>query len=310
MCLNRLRSVVLILGCIFIFNPIPCWSDNLRLLVVLSYNLPAYQSFANTLKTNLPESVQVTVLEHPEKLSDQPPADLIISVGMKASLSAVSQTKVPLLVVMIPKESYEQLLAQSTKRYRAPLISAIYLDQPWKRQLNFIRAILPEYRRIGLLYSVQTLTDLTLLRKQVAKRDVRLTAKLVSSEDMLFSTLDDVLNNSDILLSLPDTMIYNSTSIRNILLSCYRSAIPFIGLSQAYVNAGAIGAIFSSQQQLSEQATEAIHLFLQNGNLPKPEYSHDFTISLNSEVARSLDIQLPSPEIVRSIMSSVDRSIP
>ena len=310
MCLNRFRSVVLILGCIFTFNPIPCWSDNLRLLVVQSYNLPAYQSFTNTLKTNLPESVQVTVLEHPERLSDQPPADLIISVGMKASLSAVSQTKVPVLMVVIPKESYEKLLAQSTKRYQKPLISAIYLDQPWERQLNFIWAILPEYSRIGLLYSAQTLTDLTILRKQVTKRGIRLTAKLVTSEDMLFSTLDEVLNNSDILLSLPDIRIYNSTSIRNILLSCYRSAIPFIGLSQAYVNAGAIGAIFSSQQQLSEQAAEAIHLFMQNGNLPKPEYSHDFTISLNPEVARSLDIKLSSPGIVRSIMSSVNRGIP
>jgi len=307
---NRLRSVVLVLGCIFIFNPIPCWADNLRLLVVLSYDLPAYQSFANTLTKNLPESVQATVLHNPEKVAEQPQTDLIVSVGMRASLSAVSQTKVPVFVVMIPKVSYEQLLVQSPKQSRAPLISTVYLDQPWERQLNFIQAILPEHRRIGLLYSAQTLADLTLLRKQAAKLDISLIDKRVLSEDKLFSTLYDVLDSSDILLSLPDTTIYNSTSIRNILLSCYRSGIPFIGLSQTYVNAGAIGAVFSSQQQLSEQVVEAIRLFARNGNLPKPEYSHDFTISLNPEVARSLDIKLSSPGIVRSIMSSVNRGIP
>ena len=307
---NRLRSVVLVLGCIFIFNPIPCWADNLRLLVVLSYDLPAYQSFANTLTKNLPESVQATVLHNPEKVAEQPQTDLIVSVGMRASLSAVSQTKVPVFVVMIPKVSYEQLLVQSPKQSRAPLISTVYLDQPWERQLNFIQAILPEHRRIGLLYSAQTLADLTLLRKQAAKLDISLIDKRVLSEDKLFSTLYDVLDSSDILLSLPDTTIYNSTSIRNILLSCYRSGIPFIGLSQTYVNAGAIGAVFSSQQQLSEQVVEAIRLFARNGNLPKPEYSHDFTISLNPEVARSLDIKLSSPDIVRSIMNSENRNIP
>ena len=304
-----MKVVTAILWWLLVLAPSLCWPENMRLVVVLSDSLPAYQSFANTLKLSLPESIQTTILEHPEKLANQP-ADLIVSAGMKASLSVVSQSKVPVLVTMVPRASYEQLFAQSSKQYQAPLISAIYLDQPWERQLDFVRAILPEHRRIGVLYSAQTLADLTLLRKQAVKHDVRLTTKLVSSKSELFPTLDSLLDSSDILLSLPDNLIYNNISIRNILLSCYRSGIPFIGLSQAYVNAGAIGAIFSSQQQLSEQIVEAIRFFERNGNLPKPGYSHDFTISLNPEVARSLDIKLSSPDIVRNIMNSVDRSIP
>lgn len=310
MSFSRLKISVFILGCIFVINPVKCWSDNLRLLVVLSDNLPAYQSFASALTANLPESVQATVLENPEKLADQPPSDLIVSAGMKASLSVMSEAKVPVLVTMIPRVSYEQLLAQFQNQYRSSEISAIYLDQSWERQLDFIQATLPDHRRIGLLYSAQTLADLTLLRKQVAERHIELVVKLVSNEKQLFSALDDLLNSSDILLSLPDNMIYNSVSIRNILLSCYRSGIPLIGLSQSYVDAGAIGAIYSSQQQLSEQIAEAIRIFAQNGNLPKPGYSLDFTISLNPEVARSLEIKLFSPDIVRDIMSNINRSFP
>src|SRR3989338_2907837 len=38
---------------------------------------------------------------------------------------------------------------------RKPLkaASAIYLDQPWERQLNFIQAALPKHSIVGILYS-------------------------------------------------------------------------------------------------------------------------------------------------------------
>ena len=287
--------------------PNSCWSENLRLLVVLSDTLPAYQSFANTLKQSLPESVQAIVLENPDEISELPLADMVVSVGMKASSLAVSQSRVPVLVVMVPRTSYEHLLEKTSIKDRAPSISAIYLDQPWERQLNFIQAILPKHVRIGILYSDNTKIDMTLLRKEVSKRDIKLVTKKVSSEDKLYSALNELLASSDILVAVPDNTIYNSNNIRNILLSCYRSGIPFVGLSQAYVNAGAIGAVSAFQQQLAEHIAESIRFFVQSGKLPRPGYSREFTISLNPEVARSMGIILPAADTVKSNMHDVSR---
>ena len=276
------------------------------MLVVLSDTLPAYQSFANTLKQSLPESVQAIVLENPDEISEQPLADIVVSVGMKASSLAVSQSKVPVLVVMVPRTSYEELIEQKSGKDHAPSISAIYLDQPWERQLNFIQAILPTHFRIGILYSDRSLINMTFLRKEASKRDVKLITKRVLSEDELYSALDELLASSDILLAVPDNMIYNSNNIRNILLSCYRSGIPFVGLSQSYVNAGAIGAVFSSQRQLADQITESIRFFVQSGKFPQPNYSRDFTVSLKPEVARSMGIKLPTADAVKGNMYDVN----
>ena len=44
--------------------------------------------------------------------------------------------------------------------------------------------------------------------------------------------------------------------MRNILLTSYRRGVPLVGLSQAYVNAGALAAIFSTTEQLAEQTRE------------------------------------------------------
>jgi ABC-type uncharacterized transport system substrate-binding protein len=130
------------------------------------------------------------------------------------------------------------------------------------------------------------------------------------SEEGLFSTLDDLLDSCDVLLAVPDSMIYSNLTIRNIILSSYRSHIPLIGLSQAYVNAGAVGAVYAAQKQITDQVAEVILSFQRNGKLPEPQYTRDFTISLNPEVARSLGIGLPQTETVRKMMDDAKRESP
>jgi ABC-type uncharacterized transport system substrate-binding protein len=279
-------------------------------MVLLSDNTPPYQSFVNKLGTKLPASIQVTVQDQPEKISTENQSDLIVAVGTKASQVAARQTRLPVLAAMIPKAGYEEVLAQRSKKDNATEFSAIYLDQPFFRQLDFIQAILPNHHRIGVLYTSNNPNDLNYMRRQATDRGTQLIAKAVMSSDKLYSALDDLLENSDVLLALPDNTIYNNISIRNILLSTYRSGIPFIGMSQSYVTAGALGAVFSSQEQISEQVAATILSFASSKELPEPQYPHDFTILLNKEVARSLGIELQSSDVIRHRMNSSGKEVP
>ena len=299
-----------ILWCLLALAPVSCWSENLnlRVLVVLSDSSSPYKPLADTLSQGLPASVQVTVLEQPEKLAGLVQADLVISVGMKASLPALAMTDAPVLVVMLPKAGYEELIAQTSPQKLGRAVSAIYFDQPVERQLDFIQAALPKSRKIGILHSPNTHINPAYLQQLASEHGATLIAKQVLSAEKLFSTMDDLLESSDVLLALPDNTIYNSANIRNILLNSYRFNIPFIGLSQAYVTAGALGAIFSSPQQMSDQVAATILSFAQTRKLPDPQYPRDFTISLNPEVAKSLGIELPTADVIRNKMHEVNRS--
>jgi ABC-type uncharacterized transport system substrate-binding protein len=232
--------------------------------------------------------------------------DLIVSVGMKASVAALAQSGTPVLTVMVPKAGYDELLAQPS----SGKTSAIYLDQPWDRQLDFIRAVLPNHRKIGLLYSPLSHVELGYLKRKVAERGSTLIAESVSSSEDVFASLNNVLEKCEVLLAAPDNTIYNNSNIRNILLSSYRHETPFIGLSQSYVTAGALGAIFTTPQQLSDQVAATITSFAHTGELPKLQYPREFTISLNPKVASSLGIELPSTEVIRNRMNSANRSAP
>ena len=283
-------------------DPVFCQTESLKVLVVLSEHSAPYQSFAEALKKALP-ALRITVLKNTELLiTDTPTADLLIAVGMKASELAATQSKIPVLAAMIPRAGYENVLSHASAISPPRLMSAIYLDQPWARRIEFWHAVIPERRRIGLLFTQNSNIELTHLHHEVEQRGGSLMVKQVHSNDELFSALESILTNSDVLFAIADSEIYSSSSIRNILLTSYRYRIPLIGLSQAYVNAGALCAIFSTPEQLAIQASRIVISFAQNKELPEAQYPDDYTIAVNQQVARSLGIELLPPEAIRSQM--------
>jgi ABC-type uncharacterized transport system substrate-binding protein len=123
--------------------------------------------------------------------------------------------------------------------------------------------------------------------------------RVVGPDRDLVDALDSVLEESEVLLVLPDTDVYNAGTIRNILLTSYRKQIPLIGLSQAYVKAGALCAIYSTPAQIAAQAAEAVRQFSVSAKLPPSQYPREFEVSVNLQVARSLDLPVKDADRLR-----------
>ncbi len=289
----------------------PAWAENINVWVVLSENSAPYLSFAEKFKKDFPTSVQVSVLESPDALPSslsshsKSPVDLIVAVGMKATEAAAAQTRVPVLAAMVPKVAYDALLVQPAQQKITRPISAIYLNQPWARRINFWQAVSPTRLRIGLLYTQELDKDITLRQQELEHRGGVLVTQLVNTPEELFVKLESVLASSDVLFALSDSMIYSNSNIRHILLASYRRGIPLVGLSQAYVNAGALCAIFSTPEQIAVQAKEAALAFAKTRSLPPSQHPTDFTIAVNEQVARSLKIELPAADVIRSRMEKI-----
>ncbi len=278
-------------------------AETLNVRLLMSDNSPPYQQFSAALNKALAASkADVAVIE--SQNGEGANAGLVIAVGMKAMELAIAKFDAPVLGVMIPRMGYEILIGNHPAHHRSNVTSAIYLDQPWDRQLNFIQAALPRHKIVGLLYSSDA--HITLPR---LPRGMSLNAQSARSAENLFATLESVLNNSDVLLVVPDSEIYSSGNVRNILLTSYRYKVPLIGISQAYVNAGALGAVFSTPEQLAGQTAEAIISFARGGKLPEPQHPVSFSIAINQQVARSLGIALDSPEAIRERMDKAGEGV-
>lgn len=274
-------------------------AETLNVSLTLSDSTVPYQQFSAALNKALGESkANVTVTE---QSAGGGKTDLTIAVGIKATELAIANSNSPVLSVMVPKAGYEGVLEKQALRKPLKAVSAIYLDQPWERQLNFIQAALPKHGIVGMLYSPNTAIVLPRLPQGMS-----INAKSVRSAETLFAALEHILESSDVLLVIPDSEIYSSGNMRNILLTSYRQKVPLVGISQAYVNAGALCAIYSTPEQLAWQAASAIILFAKERHLREPQYPVSFSIGINQQVSNSLGIELAPPEVIRQRMDKAE----
>jgi len=231
-------------------------------------------------------------------------ADLIIAVGAK-SLALAASGRSPVLAVLVSKVSFEKTLQEAGSPQNKKLISAIFLDQPSKRQLNLIAVVLPEVKKVGVMYSSVS-TEILNLRKAILSTRFSLVESQVSSGEILHRQLSSLLEESDVLLSIPDVQIYNPTTMRNILLDAYQKKIPLIGISPSYVRAGALCAVFTKPEQFAAQAVAIAQQYLNEGSLPSPQYPTHFDVQLNQQVARSLNILLKDNFAIHKQMKALE----
>lgn len=284
-----------ILFCLLLGYALPGGAaETLQVQLILSDNSPLYQSFLVNFRQNLTPQIRLEVVERAEAFEIRP-ADLIVTVGVKAASWVAGKTRFPMLAAMVPSR-----FSLPESALRTQPFSALYLDQPWHRQVHFLRAALPERRRVGVLISAESRADMAGLRSDLSQHGGTLDDRTLRSNTGLFTELDDLLTDNDVLLAVPDGGIYNSNTIRNILLASYHRGIPLVGFSAAYVKAGALCAIFSTPEELAVQAGEMTQVFARTGRLPDAQYPTRYAVALNAEVARTLGITLPSAEALRT----------
>jgi putative ABC transport system substrate-binding protein len=81
-------------------------------------------------------------------------------------------------------------------------------------------------------------------------------------DDNITDKIKHALHHSDVLLALPDSNIYNSKTVKNILLTSYRYRKPVIGFSKNFVDAGALAAIYSDTEMIAMTASKLIEQYL------------------------------------------------
>lgn len=260
---------------------------------MLSEEGGAYQAFSDSLRSQLQtDRIALNIQRANESLGT---SDLYIAVGMKAAAILASRD-VPSLSVLVSRAGYEQLKHTSVQHGKAH--SAIFLDQPMDRQVALLLAALPATLNVGVLYAAPQ-PELQNLRHLLAGRSIRLHEQIVDKSQSLNDALESVLNVSEVLFVLPDSGIYNAGTMRNILLTAYRKQVPLMGISQSYVKAGALCAVFTTPEQFAEQTAGLIEKYAESGKLPEAQYPATFDVSVNKQVARSLEIHIKDADQLR-----------
>lgn len=174
----------------------------------------------------------------------------------------------------------------------------LYMTQSYCRQIKFITLLNTSWETIGILSSKKNPVNINALQQCANKYNIKLYTINGVTRDRLSSSIKNVLTHSDVLLALPDNNIYNSRTVKNILLTSYRYRKPVIAFSKNFVNAGALAAIHSDVEQIIQTANSFIKQQLDPKTSLPPVINHpkSFKISINRQVFRALDLVIPDTE--------------
>jgi len=223
----------------------------------------------------------------------EPAPRLIVTLGSNAYRAAVERGSadaalqgVPIVAGLLPRASFEAVPVPRS----APPTTAVWLDPAVDRYLELIRRTMPDRLRVGVVFGPTSRA----LRPQVVKatydRGLELVEASVSADD-LYPALAQVLREADVLLALPDPVVYNTNTLNNVLIAAYRQRVPIVTYASSQVRAGATMALHVTPALAGKQmAVLARRVLADRRNLPAPSPSSDWVLAVNQQVARSLGI--------------------
>jgi putative ABC transport system substrate-binding protein len=219
---------------------------------------------------------------------------VLVAVGVQALQHAANQKgNQPVLGVLIPQPAYGKIRASAVNSN----ISAIFLDQPPSRQMRLLHHLLPQAESVGILLGPTSTRGSEVLAKAAQDSGLKAVMATIQDEDDLTSSLKPLLETSSALLAVPDPLVHQRGTAQTLLLTSYRYQKPVIGYSQAYVTAGALAAVYTSPEDIARQAAEITSNYPDRQSaLPPPQPPRYFSVGINRQVARSLNINIQDTE--------------
>ncbi|WP_137938045.1 ABC transporter substrate binding protein [Chitinivorax sp. B] len=292
--LPDLRLLLALLAWLGILSAVRAAPD---VLLISSDDTAPYQELMGAFRSSLTkrlektEIVTLSRLQATDMLTRQPPR-LIVTLGVTATEAMLQNSYRGMhLAVLVPRSTYEKMLAGKTPaeiRNR----SAIYLDQPFDRFLTLARLTIPKLERVAVLSSLDTMTQ----RKTFSsnpRSGVSIAVEPVMNERDLMPSMQRILSDAQALLAIPDNKVYTPRTAELVILTAFRRRVPIIGFSSTFTRAGALCSIYSTPSQIGQQAGEiAGRVLASKTNLPPPQYPQYYSVNVNDQVARALDIDI------------------
>jgi putative ABC transport system substrate-binding protein len=273
-----------------------------EILVLQSAALPIYEQAVHGLKAELADSAQLVEfdmqgdLARGRQLARRTRASstaLVVAVGVKAALAAKLEIfDIPIIFCMVFDPVASGL--------NTPNMTGITLQIPIAHQLTTFHAVLPERKRIGVLYNPEnTGALLDESRRQATPLGIEIVARPVSSGKDVPATLRALLSQIDVLWLLPDSTVLTEDSLRFLLGSALDANVPVVGFSSELVRSGALVGLYVDYEEIGRQAGKLVERMLHGAARPSPPsvFPEQLRLALNLKTAKFLGITIP-PEVV------------
>jgi putative tryptophan/tyrosine transport system substrate-binding protein len=272
-----------------------------------------YQQAAEGLKrafANVPDLEQIEIDESGrlsnqllEKWQRNPPR-LVIAIGTRAARAASERLpKLPVLYCLTLRPLENQLAGID--------IGGMVLDVELPQQFENIRKLLPNLRRVGVVYDELTSGPLVTRARQYLGSNIQMVPRNARTpqegQREILDLFSNVLGSGDAYWLLWDSVAANPANFRTLVELSLKNKVPLIVPARPFVEAGALISVGANYEEAGRQLARMAQQILA-GQAHAGDFRAvaptELTVTINGEVARQLGVSIP-PDLRADILAPV-----
>lgn len=265
-----------------------------RVILSSEHDSSSVRHFTQTLAQALPELeidyVPQAQLVKQTQFNDDTQLILLGPALLDWRLQLTDAAPATLILQVSRVQAYQRIANQQPEQ-----LTFLWSDPPLGRQIALLKIIQPDLQNIGVLYGNHSSFLLPEIKQALQTEGLTL-QQYYWPDNYDARSLGRLLEQTDALLGIDDTHIFNSSSIKSILLSSYARKQTLIGPTAAFIKAGSLASSYSDQDDWIATLTQLLQM--PTDQWPSSQYPNAFKVLINQQVARSLGIQKNSVSLV------------
>lgn len=213
-------------------------------------------------------------------------SDIVVAISTPSAQAAVNNIKdKPIFFAAITNPESAGVLAEN--------VTGVSDRSPVKKQVELIKEILPETKKIGVVYNTSEQNSFYLtdeFKKEAEKNGYEVVIKGITNVNEIASALDTILPEIDVLYTTIDNTIASTYPL--IIDKSKKANKPVIGATKNYVDQGALASEGISDYKVGYQTGEMIVRYLKGEDIKnmKFEVVRESERYINKEVAKNFKI--------------------
>jgi putative ABC transport system substrate-binding protein len=252
----------------------------------LHHNLPAHG-----VKSIAPHPFcEIDISENPGKSAAmqqirEARPDLILALGRDALLAVRDIHDIPIIYLLVVAP---EIIIEGRDN-----ITGINLEIPPKLQFDEVGRLLPQVRRIGVIYNTAH-SALEIQQARLARPDLQFIALHAQSSREVPALLEELRGKVDLIWLLPDLTATNPQILESYFLFSFTNKVPVLAFAEKYLKSGAAIVVTFDLEAMAEQAAGMAARIIGGAPVsavPRMDISRVKTI-INPAVTRKLQLAI------------------
>lgn len=276
---------------------------------VLKEGFAVYQSLYTSLKKEMAkqgcEMRIVTVGE--EGAADEVKKSLellgckyVITIG-KTATDAVKSSSFPGIFTFVEDPLKEGLVDNSGKP--TGNLTGVSMTAEYSEQFKLLKSMFPSSNRIGVIYDpANSLSNIQKIYKVSEQLGFSLSESVITNPNDILSELQKLQPKIDFLFALPDSTIFNKSTLQNIFMFSLKNKMPIIGFSSGMSRGGAFLSLYPDYEDMAAQTAETMAEIIK-GASPSSilmKSPRKVLFSLNQKFSKLLNINIKDEHLKKA----------